>query len=96
MEAAKFEVAAVLLNIPISWDCFILKMKALQSFRTLGTTGPMTQHHISEDLHFQHRSCLKCMFNFVFDSGNKLTIVKFCMTVDHKHCYKFWMNHFLC
>jgi hypothetical protein len=29
---------------------WIKKMKALQSFETLGTTHPATQHHIPEDL----------------------------------------------
>jgi hypothetical protein len=69
MEAARFEVVtAVLLKIQI-WDCLTLKMKALQSFRTLGTTYPVTQDHIPVDLYLQHGSCLKCIFNFVFDSG---------------------------
>jgi len=58
MEAVRFEVTAVLLEVQIFWDCFILNMKALQSFRTLITAGPMTQYHISKDLHFQHGSCL--------------------------------------
>ena len=96
MEAARFEVTAVLLEVQNFWDCSVLNMKALQSFRTLVTAGPVTQHHVSEDLHFQHGSCLKCVFNFVFGNGNKLISVQFCMTADHKHCYRFCMNHFLC
>ena len=96
MEAARFEVTAVLLEVQNFWNCSVLNMKALQSFRTLVTAGPVTQHHVSEDLHFQHGSCLKCVFNFVFGNGNKLISVQFCMTADHKHCYRFCMNHFLC
>jgi len=30
-----------------------LKMEALQTFKTSGTSCPMTQHHIPEDLHLQ-------------------------------------------
>jgi len=58
--------------------------------------GPMTQYHISKDLHFQNGSCMKCIFNFVLGSDNKLILVKSCMKADHKHCYRFCMNHFMC
>jgi hypothetical protein len=44
MEAVRFEVTAVLLDVTIFWDCFILNMKALQYFRTFVTSGQMTQH----------------------------------------------------
>jgi hypothetical protein len=34
-----------------------LKMEALQTFKTSGTSSPMTQHYIPEDLHLQKHHC---------------------------------------
>jgi hypothetical protein len=35
-------------------DCLTPNMKALWSFRTPGTTYPVTQHHIPEGLNLQY------------------------------------------
>jgi hypothetical protein len=44
-------------SIEVKWhflfDCLILKMQALQSFRIPGTIHPTAQYNISEDLNLQ-------------------------------------------
>jgi hypothetical protein len=46
-------------------------MQALQSFKTLATTHPTTQHHIPEDLILQQHCCEHLKYHIVKFSINK-------------------------
>jgi hypothetical protein len=50
----------------IKKDYFTLRIKAPQSLEMSRTTHPLTQHHISEDLHLQTHCCesFKCYILF--------------------------------
>jgi len=43
-------------------DCLLLKMKALWSFKVLGTAYPATQHNIPEDSNLQYHHSLPILF----------------------------------
>ena len=65
----EFEVATVVFQmIQVMWDvtlchCVIIfnSWKDNSAFLTLGTTNPVTQHHISKDLNFIRRE-INCLF----------------------------------
>lgn len=47
------EEMAIFVMLLCLLSCLTLQMKALQSFETLGTTFPVTQHHITHNLKLQ-------------------------------------------